>query len=211
MRRYTLTTQPPTSREYHVHRWYQPATGRYTRADPLGLEGGWNLYAYAGASPTSYSDPLGLTSYEGFDPDDEAVLKQGVEEAKRRLSDCCAGAAGSQHLLQLLEKAKFVADDSLLSGRFFTSCGKVTFWGFLTNTIKIDPRALTDPGYSQQCSAPGGLVVHEVTHLTLGGQLGEGSAFKNEHACFGCEGSVMMQDHLERQRRRAKPPGFGGP
>jgi len=141
------------------------------------------------------TDLLGLTSYEGFNSADEAVLKQGVEEAKQKLKGCCAGG-NSQRLLELLEKAKFVADDSLLSRRFFAACGEVTFWGYLTNTIKIDPTALSDPGYSQQCCAPGGLVVHEVTHLTLGGRLGEGSAYDNEHKCFGCEQSVTMQEYL---------------
>ncbi len=197
---------------YNVHRWYEGGTGRYTRPDPLGLGGGWNLFLYAGASPTSYIDPLGLTSYEGFDPDDEAVLKQGVQEAKQRLGECCAGA-DSPRLLDLLEKAKFVADDTLLDRRFFSGCAEVTFWGYLTNTIKVDPEALRNPGWMEQCCVPGGLVVHEVTHLTLPGQITEGFSYDNEHSCFGCEQSVEMQEYLEEKRKRQRPPGsiFGGP
>jgi len=181
-----------------VYRWYTPNTGRYLGIDPLALEGGRNFYLYGAGSPTMYSDMFGLTSYEGFDPAEEAILRQGVQEAREKLTQCCAGAGNSERLLELLDKATFVAADSLLSRRFLAACGEVTFWGYLTNTIKIDPLALTDPGYSQQCCAPGGLVVHEVTHLTFGGKFSEDPAYGNEHQCFGCLDSVVMQDYLKR-------------
>jgi len=46
--------------DYEGHRWYEPQTGRYTRADPIGLRGSRNLYAYAEGTPTVLRDPLGL-------------------------------------------------------------------------------------------------------------------------------------------------------
>ena len=45
---------------YNVHRWYQPATGRYTRVDPLGLRDGPNSYQYAWGNPVNRRDPRGL-------------------------------------------------------------------------------------------------------------------------------------------------------
>src|SRR5437667_11741599 len=42
------------------HRYYGPATGRFTQEDPIGLAGGLNLYGFAGGDPVNFSDPFGL-------------------------------------------------------------------------------------------------------------------------------------------------------
>jgi hypothetical protein len=42
------------------HRFYDPETGRYISADPIGLAGGMNLYAYVGGNPVNWVDPEGL-------------------------------------------------------------------------------------------------------------------------------------------------------
>ena len=56
---------------YNVHRYYDPLSGRYLQADPLGLEAGLNLYAYADSDPLEKTDRLGLD----VDPDDLDVTK----------------------------------------------------------------------------------------------------------------------------------------
>ena len=49
------------SKEYNLHaRAYDPATGRFTSADPLGYGGGGNLYAYAGNNPVNGTDRGGM-------------------------------------------------------------------------------------------------------------------------------------------------------
>jgi hypothetical protein len=45
------------------HRFYDPETGRYISADPIGLQGGLNLYAYANQNPINATDPYGLYSW----------------------------------------------------------------------------------------------------------------------------------------------------
>jgi hypothetical protein len=45
---------------YNYFRDYDPQTGRYVQPDPIGLDGGINLYTYSDLSPLTTIDPLGL-------------------------------------------------------------------------------------------------------------------------------------------------------
>jgi RHS repeat-associated protein len=44
---------------YNWHRHYDPTIGRYIEPDPIGLQGGRNLYGYATQNPLAYADPDG--------------------------------------------------------------------------------------------------------------------------------------------------------
>ena len=48
---------------YNLFRYYEPEVGRFTTQDPIGLEGGLNLYQYA-PNPLNWIDPLGLSKCE---------------------------------------------------------------------------------------------------------------------------------------------------
>jgi RHS repeat-associated protein len=45
---------------YRRNRSYDPATGRFTQEDPIGLAGGLNLYGFADGDPVNFGDPFGL-------------------------------------------------------------------------------------------------------------------------------------------------------
>ncbi|QYO65712.1 RHS repeat domain-containing protein [Leptolyngbya sp. 7M] len=45
--------------QYNRARWYDPKIGRFFSEDPIGLNGGLNLYEYAKSNPVSYTDPTG--------------------------------------------------------------------------------------------------------------------------------------------------------
>jgi len=46
---------------YFRARWYDPGTGRWLSKDPIGIEGGLNLYVFCDNNPVNFVDPEGLT------------------------------------------------------------------------------------------------------------------------------------------------------
>lgn len=48
-----------TGLHYNTRRYYDPQSARYITADPVGFDGGWNLYEYAGSDPSNQVDPSG--------------------------------------------------------------------------------------------------------------------------------------------------------
>jgi RHS repeat-associated protein len=69
---------------YNRHRDYDPTTGRYIQADPLGLDGDANPYLYANGNPMRYVDPEGLEIANLF-PETQPKMRQAAEEAYKKL------------------------------------------------------------------------------------------------------------------------------
>jgi RHS repeat-associated protein len=95
----------PAGLLYRRNRYYDPATGRFTQEDPIGLAGGINLYGFANGDPLSYSDPFGLKieckTQEACDLYNDLVRR--ANEASRS-SDRKTRRAG-RHLVNLLNDA----------------------------------------------------------------------------------------------------------
>ncbi len=70
---------------YNWHRFYDPDTGRYITADPIGLEGGLNLYSYVYGDPVNLTDPTGQIP---CDAERSQQCSQGCKEAGLVMEDC---------------------------------------------------------------------------------------------------------------------------
>jgi len=49
---------------YNYFRSYDARTGRYSQPDPIGLDGGWNRFAYVGSDALNGADPFGLAQID---------------------------------------------------------------------------------------------------------------------------------------------------
>jgi RHS repeat-associated protein len=75
---------PETGLDYNFYRYYDPDTGRYAAADPLGLESAPNHHTYV-TNPYSRLDPLGLvggTYYRGSRAGESATFTARPNEFK---------------------------------------------------------------------------------------------------------------------------------
>ncbi|MFO0617338.1 MAG: RHS repeat-associated core domain-containing protein [Polyangiaceae bacterium] len=63
-------------------RYYCPWLGRWTTADPLGLQAGINVYLYATAGPVTLSDPSGLSTTQGVIDQEHAAELEGNLKAQ---------------------------------------------------------------------------------------------------------------------------------
>ena len=82
-----------TGLHYNLMRYYDPSTGRYLTADPLGVLFGGNtvpkdrklnhLYAYVGNNPLRYSDPFGLEPWDWDGQGDTSICSYYDLQAKK--------------------------------------------------------------------------------------------------------------------------------
>lgn len=65
---------------YARQRWYDPQLGRWLNQDPIGFDGGLNLFGYTGQNPVNFTDPSGL---ERIYPDSTLYPSQELEDFRK--------------------------------------------------------------------------------------------------------------------------------
>ncbi|MCO6411411.1 MAG: hypothetical protein J5I92_01580, partial [Thiogranum sp.] len=73
-----------TGLHYNYFRYYDPAVGRYVTADPIGLSGGINIYAYVRGNPMRFIDANGL-EISPFNPFRPVIKERLKGEIDRRI------------------------------------------------------------------------------------------------------------------------------
>jgi RHS repeat-associated protein len=83
-----------TGLHYNWNRYYCPEIGRYITADPIGLAGGINLYAYTGGDPINLTDPEGLdwlmdkVSGPDWNSDEKKAKRDKIIAARKKYEQC---------------------------------------------------------------------------------------------------------------------------
>jgi len=109
---------------YYKARFYSPGLGRFMQVDPVGYEGGINLYAYVGNDPITAGDPSGFYECDPNKPNDckavEAARKE-IVAARENLRDQTGSripSAGYQDLTRMLRTLGTQNDDNGLTVQF---------------------------------------------------------------------------------------------
>ncbi|WP_028626050.1 RHS repeat-associated core domain-containing protein [Pseudomonas plecoglossicida] len=89
---------------YNTFRYYDPEVGRFTTQDPIGIEGGFNLYRYV-PNPTGWVDPWGWAcnkpgGYKAGDVDVHGNLSPQVNRAIGNKNIAADDFVQSHHFIQ---------------------------------------------------------------------------------------------------------------
>jgi RHS repeat-associated protein len=183
--RYTAReSDTETGLYYYRARYYDQVDGRFLSEDPICLKGGINFYRYVRKNPLLFSDPTGLTGYQGFPADKLALMQLAVQAVKDRVNSNCPSCAGIDKagILAYLDRATFVYNAN------FNGCGNSNGLKWFSNKIEI-----SDHAFGAECCFNGpssnalpSTLLHEVFHLIYFPPR-EDNAYALEKKCFGCQ------------------------
>ncbi|HEU4559482.1 MAG TPA: RHS repeat-associated core domain-containing protein, partial [Longimicrobium sp.] len=180
-----------TGQMYMRNRYYNPATGRFTQEDPIGLAGGLNVYGFAEGDPVSYDDPFGLCPNPlGRGLGSLQCATQDVIEGAKRLPGALLRGtwrAAKEPLVQMLAFNAFPAARGALAGAARAARLGSAAQGAANAAQALRPR----PGMAAAAEAATGELVTAVSgrgalHPTIQGYVDDGIAAGYRGYAGGC-------------------------
>ncbi|HEX2581553.1 MAG TPA: RHS repeat-associated core domain-containing protein [Dongiaceae bacterium] len=114
-----------TNLYYNRARYYSPQLGRFLSPDPIGIQGGLNLYAYAGNDPVNNTDPTGLVGEgtgagfrAGFFGDDTDFFGKFPTGSTAYRIGASTGLIGGFVSRTAAEVGSYLVGDGILRGLF---------------------------------------------------------------------------------------------
>jgi RHS repeat-associated protein len=165
----------------NIFRWYRAGWGRYTQSDPIGLNGGWHVYAYAGRNPIVFVDLIGLVSTRS------EIVEHRYDTVKDWLVPCGAlQAAGECGSIGAYVECNCVGDGGCWQAEAtLVQTGDIHLY---TGNFRDLPQAPADPSITNADRARRHAYDRHVTPATNAARRVlsrlEQEVFTNEHVCM---------------------------
>jgi len=132
---------PETGLHYNYFRYYNPQIGRYITPDPIGLEGGINLFSYVGNNPVNLIDPQGqgpilfricvalMAADVGYTIYEVDKFAKEQEDTRRKIHDITKSCKTEEDLLKRWDEIEELTKQGTKAGH---NLAKSKTWGYVS-------------------------------------------------------------------------------